>query len=52
MISIIDKEEQTGMATMAGRRHKVALAPGHSHMDWMRLMSSPGMKNTFLLVEC
>ncbi len=31
-----DVKEKTGMATMAGRRHKVVLAPGHSHMDWMR----------------
>jgi len=30
------KDDKTGMATMAGRRHKVALAPGHSHLDWVR----------------
>lgn len=34
------KDDKTGMATMAGRRHKVILAPGHSHMDWMRKTNS------------
>eukprot|EP00026_Physarum_polycephalum_P017320 Phypoly_transcript_18513.p1 GENE.Phypoly_transcript_18513~~Phypoly_transcript_18513.p1 ORF type:complete len:195 (+),score=35.72 Phypoly_transcript_18513:82-666(+) len=34
--SPFNKDDRTGMATMAGRRHKVVLAPGHSHMDWMR----------------
>jgi len=35
-----DLVEKTGTATMAGKRHKVALKPGHSHMDWMRLTKS------------
>jgi hypothetical protein len=44
-----DDEPATGTLTMINttsgpsatkKRNKVALAPGHSHLDWMRLMNS------------